>query len=178
MATPFAGASLTVTISLILAMAENGVIGRGGTLPWHLPDDLRRFKKLTTGHTVVMGRKTFEAIGKPLPDRRNVVLTRNRAYCRYGVLVLHDLSEALRGAGEADEIFVAGGAEIYRQLIQKADRVYQTLVHAIVEGDTSFEGFDVSEWNLMEEEFHEADTSHAYPFSFRFYIRDEKRPVS
>ena len=152
-------------------MAENGVIGRGGTLPWHLPADLTRFKALTTGHTIVMGRKTFESIGKPLPNRRNVILTRNIDFHHDGVVVVHNLADALFGTDGEDEIFVAGGAEVYRQALPQTDRVYQTLVHSEVDGDTRFADFNPSEWDLLEDEFHSADSNHAYPLSFRLYKR-------
>jgi dihydrofolate reductase len=171
-------ADLTVTISLILAMAENGVIGRGGRLPWHLPADLKRFKALTTGHTIVMGRKTFESIGEPLPNRRNVILTRNVNFHHDGVIVVHNLADAFLGADEEEKIFVAGGAEVYRQAIPQADRVYQTLVHSEVDGDICFADFNPSEWDLLEDEFHAADSKHAYPLSFRLYKRPKKGPVS
>ena len=167
-----------MTISLIIAMDVNGVIGRSGALPWHLPADLKHFKKLTTGRTVVMGRKTFDSIGKPLPDRRNVVLTRNRAFCQPGVIVVYNLTDALRGAEGEDEFFVAGGAEVYRQTIDKAEKVYQTLVHSEVDGDTRFTEFDPSAWYLVEDEFHEPDADHDFPFSFRLYERPKKGPVS
>lgn len=169
--------SRITTVSLIFAMAENGIIGRGGALPWHLPADLRRFKALTTGHTTVMGRKTFESIGKPLPNRRNVVLTRNRCFFRDGVVVVHELADALRDADGEEEIFIVGGAEVYRQSLPRADRVYQTLVHAEVEGDTSFAEFDHADWELREDELHEPDDEHEYPFSFRVYVRRKRGPV-
>ncbi len=159
-------------------MDVNGVIGRGGALPWHLPADLNHFKNLTTGHTVVMGRKTFDSIGKPLPDRRNVVLTRNRAFCQTGVTVAYNLADALLGAEGEDELFVAGGAEVYRQTIDKAEKVYQTLVHSEIDGDTRFTDFDPSAWDLVADELHEPDADHDFPFSCRLYERPNKRPVS
>jgi dihydrofolate reductase len=166
-----------VTISLVVAVAANGVIGRGDTLPWHLPDDLKRFKALTTGSTIVMGRKTFESIGNPLPNRRNVVLTRDRDFKREGVVVLHALADALGDARGGEEIFIIGGAEVFRMSLPQADRVYQTAVHAEVEGDTRLAEFDLSGWELREDEFHDADDEHEYAFSFRVYERSERRPV-
>lgn len=154
------------------------MIGRSGALPWHLPADLKHFKKLTTGHTVVMGRKTFDSIGKPLPNRRNVVLTRNRAFCPPGVIVAYNLADALLGSEGEGDFFVAGGAEVYRQTIAKAEKVYQTLVHSEVDGDTRFTEFDHAAWDLVEDELHEADADHDYPFSFRLYVRPKKGPVS
>lgn len=170
--------TLTVTVSLIFAIADNGVIGHKGALPWQLPDDLRRFKALTTGHTVVMGRKTFESIGKPLPGRLNVVLTRDRGFHHDGVAVVHDLADALRRADEGEEVFVIGGAEVFRRALAKADRVYQTLVHSDVDGDTSLIEFDCSHWDLRSNEFHERDDAHAHSYSFGIYERRGRRPVS
>jgi dihydrofolate reductase len=167
-----------VIVSLIVAVAENGVIGRAGKLPWHLPDDLKRFKALTMGHTIVMGRKTFESIGKPLPGRRNVVLTRDRSFLRDGLVVVHNLADGLRGLDGEDQIFVVGGAEVYRQAIPEADRIYQTLVHSEIDGDTSFTEFDSSDWDLLEEELHDIDAGHADGFSFRVLLRRKRRPVS
>ena len=158
-------------ISLVFAIAENGVIGRDGVIPWHLPDDLRRFKEITTGHTIVMGRKTFESIGKPLPGRHSVVLTRDREYEACGATVVHNLEDALSyGAGE-DEVFVIGGAELFSQALPRANRVYLTTVHAEVAGDTTFGEFEESGWELIEEEYHDSDSTHRYPFSFRVYRR-------
>jgi dihydrofolate reductase len=167
-----------VTISLVVAVADNGVIGRKGKLPWHLPDDLRRFKELTTGHTVVMGRRTFESIGRALPNRRNVVLTRNRTWAADGAEVVHDLASFLGTADQNEEILVIGGAEVFNQTLPMADRVYLTSVHVEVEGETVFAGLDQSEWELLSEEQRGSDESHASPFSFRVYERrPKKRPA-
>jgi dihydrofolate reductase len=152
-------------------MAQNRVIGRNNALPWHLPADLRRFKQLTMGHAVILGRRTFDTIGKPLPGRRWVVLTRDRGWHHEGVVVAHELDQALRDlAGEA-EVFVAGGAEVYAQALARADRIYLTLIHAEIEGDARFPGIDPAEWRLVEDERREADARHAYAFSFRRYER-------
>jgi dihydrofolate reductase len=134
-----------VTISLVLAVADNGVIGRQGKLPWHLPDDLRRFKQLTTGHAVVMGRRTFESIGRPLPNRRNVVLTRNQDWAADGAEVFHDLATLLGTVDQNEEIFVIGGAEVFNQTLPMADRAYLTSVHVEVEGETVFAGLNQSD---------------------------------
>src|SRR3954452_22634299 len=127
-------------VSLIAAVAENGVIGRDGGLPWHLSDDLRRFKRLTMGHTMVMGRRTWESIGRPLPGRRTVVVTRQSAYTvdADDVQVAHSLAAAVECAASSgdDEAFIIGGAELYRDAIAAADRLYITRVHASVDGDT------------------------------------------
>jgi dihydrofolate reductase len=162
-----------VIVSLILAMSENRVIGRHGGLPWRLPKDLQHFKKLTVDHTVIMGRKTFDEIKRPLDNRRNVVITRNRDFHPHGVTVVPSLKEALAlGATEA-EVFVIGGGEIFKLALPLADRIYLTVVHAQVEGDTFFPEFDQGAWVLEEEERHEADAKHAYAFTFRNYVRIE-----
>lgn len=158
-------------ISLIAAMSENRVIGRDGALPWHLPADLARFKSITTGQTVIMGRKTFESVGKPLPNRRSIVISRNGEYRCEGVVVVHSFDEALEHRTGQEEVFVLGGQAIYELALPRADRLYLTLVHASIDGDTYFPPFDPSEWALVEDEPHEADDRHAYAFSFRRYDR-------
>jgi dihydrofolate reductase len=156
-------------ISLIAAMAENRVIGKDGMLPWHLPEDLKRFKRTTVDHTVIMGRRTFDEIKRPLANRRNVVITRNRDFRQPGVTVVPNLDEALAlGAGER-EVFVIGGAEIFRLALPRADRLYLTVVHGTVEGDAYFPLFETGDWVLVEDQRHEADEKHAYAFSFRTY---------
>lgn len=159
-------------VSLVAAMAENRVIGRAGGVPWRLPADMRFFKRLTTGHTVIMGRKTFESLDRPLEHRRNVVVTRDRSYhAPEGVTVAHAFDEAIAIAHGEEEVFVAGGAAIYRLALPRADRIYLTVVHAHVEGDTFFPDFDISEWKFVREDRHEPDERHAFAFSFRFYER-------
>lgn len=158
-------------VSLVVAMAENRVIGRGGGLPWHLPNDLRHFKELTVDHTVIMGRKTFEEIKQPLANRRNVVISRDPAFQPRGVTVVPSLDEALALGATEEEVFVIGGGEIFRLALPRADRLYLTLVHARVDGDTYFPPFDLTTWALEEEESHPADAKHAYAFSFRSYTR-------
>ena len=160
-------------ITLIAAMAENRVIGRAGTLPWHLPDDLSRFKRRTAGHAVVMGRRTFESLGGPLPDRRAIVITRRRDFAAGGAVVTHSLGEALdtaRGWNER-EVFILGGAEIYALALPLADRLELTVVHADIEGDTFFPEFDPAAWVLTEDDRREADQRHRHAFSFRCYER-------
>ena len=168
-------------ISVIAAMSENRVIGRDGALPWHLPADLARFKSITTGHAVIMGRKTFESVGKPLPNRRTIVITRNNDYQCAGVFIAHSLDEALDHAAREDEIFILGGEAVYRIALPRADRLYLTIVHATIEGDTYFPRFDFDDWKLVEDERHEVDDRHAYAFSFRRYERTstpQARPES
>jgi dihydrofolate reductase len=160
-----------VIVSLVLAMSENRVIGRNGGLPWHLPKDLQHFKKLTVDHTVIMGRKTFDEIKHPLDNRRNVVITRNPDFQARGATVVPSLDEALALGATEREVFVIGGGEIFRLALPRADRLYLTVVHASVEGDTYFPAFDATAWVLEEEERHEADEKHAYAFTFRTYSR-------
>ena len=155
-----------MTISIIVAYAENRVIGRDNTLLWHLPDDLKRFKRLTMGHHIIMGRKTWESIGRPLPGRTNVVISGNRELEIPGVKIFHSLGEALNTAenqGE-DEAFVIGGGEIYRQALPSADKLYLTVVTGSDEGDTYFPEIDPEEWQILHREFHPRDEKHARDF--------------
>lgn len=158
-------------VSLILAMADNRVIGRDGGLPWHLPADLARFKELTVGHTIVMGRKTFESIGRPLPRRRSVVLSRDPGYRAEGAEVAGSLEEALELAAEDGEVFVIGGAAVLAEALALAERLYLTRVHADVEGDVVCPPLDDGSWRIVQEERHAADQRHAYPFTFQVYDR-------
>ena len=152
-------------ISLIVAMAQNGVIGRDNALPWRLPADLKRFKAFTLGKIVLMGRKTFESIGRPLHGRDNLVLTRDRRWWASGVIVVHSVEQALAQAG-ANELVAIGGAQIYRLLMPFARRIYLTHVHADVPGDTFFPDFDPTQWDDVECRMHPADEEHAYPVTF------------
>jgi dihydrofolate reductase len=163
-----------MTVSIIAIVAANDVIGRGNKLPWHMPADLKRFKELTMGHHLIMGRKTFESVGKPLPGRINVVVTRNVDFTPDGVAVSRSVEEAISKAEAAgdDEVFIAGGAEIYAQTIHRADRMYITRLHGEPEGDTFFPEFDdVNEWKLVDAEHFEADERNAFPYSFLTYER-------
>jgi dihydrofolate reductase len=155
----------------IVARADNGVIGRDNALPWHLPDDLRRFKALTMGHALLMGRKTFDSIGRPLPGRRNLVLTRNAAWQAPGTEAVHSLEDALARAG-ASMLYVIGGAEVFRLAWPHTDRIELTEVHAEVAGDTVLEGFDRREWRETFREEHGTDERHASPFSFVTLVRE------
>ena len=153
-------------LSLIVAMAQNGVIGRGNALPWRLPEDLRRFREATLGKPILMGRKTFESIGRPLPGRANLVLTRDRDWRAAGAIAVHSVEEALRQTRTCDELVAIGGAEIYRLLLPLARRIYLTHVHADVPGDTYFPAFDTAQWDDVELHTHPADERHAYPLTF------------
>jgi dihydrofolate reductase len=159
---------------MIAALSSNGVIGRDDTVPWRLSTDLKRLKALTMGHHVIMGRKTFETLPRPLPGRTNVVITRSTDYKPEGAVVVHSLEDAIRLAADAGdaEPFIVGGAEIYDLAMHRADRMYLTRVHAEVEGDTVFPDFDdVSEWRLTDAEHFEADEKNQYPYSFLTYDR-------
>ncbi|UCE85926.1 MAG: dihydrofolate reductase [Deltaproteobacteria bacterium] len=156
-------------LSIIAAVSENGVIGIDGRLPWHLPADQAFFKRATIGHAVIMGRRTFESIQGPLPKRTTIVVTRNRAYRAPGAVVVEDLDAALAAAAGDDEVFVAGGAELYREALPRADRLYLTVVHTDVAGDVFFPEVDFSAWRLVDEVRHEADVRHAHAFTIRSY---------
>jgi dihydrofolate reductase len=153
-------------ISLIVAASENNVIGRGGGLPWHLSADLRRFKALTLGKPIVMGRKTHESIGKPLPGRHNIVMSRDRQYAAPGCDVVYSIREAIDVAGAADEIMVIGGSGIYRQFLPHADRIYLTRVRTEVDGDVSFPEVDATAWCVRSTEIHEASSDNDHAFAF------------
>lgn len=139
-------------LSLIVAAADNGVIGREGKLPWHLPPDLKHFKALTLGKPVIMGRKTFDSIGKALPGRQNIVLSHDAGYRAAGARVVGDLESALWAAADVDEVMVIGGAAIFAQALPIADRIYWTEIHADVTGDVLFPSFDRAEWRETERE--------------------------
>jgi dihydrofolate reductase len=161
----------TGRISLIVAMAANRVIGRDNALPWRLPADLRRFKAVTLGHTLVMGRRTYESIGRPLPGRRTVVITRRTDWHPEGVQVVHSLEEALAAASAETEVFVAGGGEIFREALPRADRIHLTRIEAEVPGDTTFPDFDPTAWKIVDEEHHEPDAENPLPFTFQILDR-------
>ncbi|RYU77708.1 dihydrofolate reductase [Hymenobacter persicinus] len=154
-------------IAIVVAVAQNGVIGRDNQLIWHLPADLKHFKQLTTGHPIVMGRRTFEAIGRPLPNRTNIVVTRQADWTAPGCEVAYSVPAALelaRSLGE--DVFVIGGGEIYRQALAATDTVYLTEVHHDFEGDATFPELSPLEWREENRERHEPDDKHAYAFSF------------
>ncbi|HSR50402.1 MAG TPA: dihydrofolate reductase [Acidobacteriota bacterium] len=161
-----------MTISIISAMARNRVIGVDNDLPWNLPRDMRRFKKKTLGHHVIMGRKTFESLQAALPNRTLIVLTRNRDYQPRGALVAHSMQEALDLVQGDDEVFIAGGENVYREGLKVADRIYLTLVEGEFEGDTHFPEFDLSQWKLLGEERFD-DPEATCPFRFLDYHRIE-----
>ncbi len=159
--------------SLIVAVAANGAIGLEGDLPWRLPADLRHFKRLTMGHHLIMGRRTWESVGVVLPGRTMIVVTRDREYASgvAGVLVAHSLGDALRLARDDDEPFVAGGAGLYREALEIVDRIYLTRIHVDFEGDTFFPDFDVQGWVVTAEEHHSADQRNLHPYTFLTFDR-------
>ena len=159
-------------VTLIVAVADNGVIGRENSLPWHLPEDLKRFKRLTMGKPMIMGRKTFESIGKPLPGRLNIVVTRDTNYRHEGVRVVHDTDAALAAAGDAPEVMVIGGAELFRHFLARAGRIHLTRVHGNIDGDVMWPALDIRQWEVIGRERHEADERHAYAMTFEVW---EKR---
>ncbi len=130
--------TIIMIISLIAAMAENRVIGRGNSLPWDIPADMKRFRSITMGHPVILGRKTFEIIGRPLPGRKNIVLTRRKNYRAEGAIIVHDLESAFAACGRTDEVFVCGGGTVFHETISLAHRIYLTVIHTVIEGDTYF----------------------------------------
>jgi dihydrofolate reductase len=142
-------------LSMIVAMGENRVIGVENRLPWHIPEDLKRFKQITKGHPIIMGRKTFESIGKPLPGRTNIVITRNKEYRAEGIISCSSLKEAMEWAAKApgsEEIFVIGGAEIFKSCLDNADRIYLTLVKWPFDGDTYLPDFNEAAFQIIQEE--------------------------
>ena len=162
---------MTPTLTLIAALARNRVIGRDNRLPWHLPADLRFFKQSTLGKPLLMGRRTWESIGRPLPGRRMIVLSRDRDYRAPGCVVVHSLDAALDVAGAVPELMVIGGAELYRQTLPRAQRLCLTRVEAEVPGDTWFPDWDAGEWQLVADEAHPADAAHAWPYRFQHWVR-------
>jgi dihydrofolate reductase len=158
-------------ISIIVAASENGVIGAGGALPWRLSDDLRHFKAVTMGKPIVMGRKTWESIGRPLPGRRNIVVTRQTGFEAPGCDVVTSTEQAIAVAGNAEEVMIIGGSQVYALFLPVADRVYLTRVHAEVEGDAFFPALDGGTWRLVSDARHTADERNEFDYSFRLYER-------
>ncbi|MBT8145271.1 MAG: dihydrofolate reductase [Gammaproteobacteria bacterium] len=164
-------------LSLICAMDENMVIGRNNSLPWHLPEDLKYFKRTTMGKCIIMGRKTYESIGRPLPGRTNIIVTRSRDYEVENARVVDCLTDAIELAETiafidgSDEAFVIGGAELYKHALPFVDRMHLTMVHAEVEGDTFFPDFDVEEWEEVDKAHFDADEANPYDYSICVFER-------
>jgi dihydrofolate reductase len=158
-------------ISLVVATDLDGVIGRDNRLPWHLPADLARFKSITMGKPMIMGRRTWESIGRPLPGRRSIVLTRRRDLEAEGAAVAHTPEQALALAAPADEVMVVGGADVFGAFLSRADRIYWTEVLTRVDGDVRFPSLDLTEWHEIERQEHAADDRNAFPTRFRILDR-------
>ena len=162
-------------VSLIAALTKNHVIGRNNDLPWKLPDDMKYFMETTKGHAVIMGRKNFFSLPpkfRPLKDRTNIVLTHNGSQLKdYDVVIVHSIDEAFLTAPQNEEVFVIGGAEIFKQTLERANRLYLTEIDATIDGDTYFPTFDPKEWREAVRQHHSADDRHAYAFDFVIYHR-------
>lgn len=157
-------------LSIIVAVADNGIIGDKNSLLWHIREDMLRFRRITTGHPVIMGRKTFDSIGRPLPNRTNIVISRQNIEIE-GCTVVHSLEEAIALFPREEEIFIIGGAQIYGQAMPLADKLYLTLVHHDYDGDTSFPKVDENEWKEVAREDYECGEKFDAPFSFVDYVR-------
>lgn len=168
---------MTLRLALIVAKASNDVIGRGNALPWYLPNDLKYFKQVTLGKPIIMGRRTWESLKRPLPGRTNIVITRQAGYEAAGAKVVPGLEQALTLAESVafiegrDEVVVIGGAQIYQQALPRTDRIYLTEVHADIEGDTHFPALDVSQWREIAREDFSAEGANPYDYSFVVYDR-------
>ncbi len=161
-----------MTITLIAAAAENNALGKDNDLVWHLPDDFKRFKAITSGHFIVMGRKTFESFPKPLPNRTHIIITRQKEYqVPEGCLVATSIEEALQLCPQNEEVFIIGGGEIYKQSISLADKIELTRVHTEVEADTFFPKIDQNNWKILEEEYHPKDEKHKFDFTYLTYLK-------
>jgi dihydrofolate reductase len=161
-------------ISIIVAASTNNTIGVQGELPWKISDDLKRFKALTLGKPIVMGRRTYESIGRPLPGRQNIVITRQAGFDAQGCDVVASPQEALRVAESEGEIFIIGGSEIYALFLPKAHRLHLTRVHAHIDGDACFPDIDEQTWQLVDAEAHDASDVNQFPFEFRTYERRDR----
>lgn len=160
---------MSTKMTLIVAAAENNAIGKNNQMLWHLPNDFKYFKRNTIEHSVVMGRKTFESIGKPLPERRNIILTRDLKYSNPEVDVANSIQEVLNFCRDEREIFIIGGAEIYKQTLALADKILLTRVHTTIDGDAYFPELLDHQWKLVSAEKHEKDEKHAFDYTFEVY---------
>jgi dihydrofolate reductase len=154
-----------MTVTIVVAIAENYAIGKNNQLLWHMPADLKHFKQITSGHTVIMGRKTYDSVGKPLPNRRNIVITRQDITIQ-GCEVVKSVDEALDLCAGEQEVFIVGGAEIYKLAMSKTNRIYLTIIHHNFDADSFFPEIDYREWKEISRQDHPADEKHAYPYSF------------
>ena len=164
--------STKTPIVIVAGMGKDTrAIGKENGLLWHVPEDMKRFKRLSFGHPVIMGRKTFESIGKPLPGRKNIVITRNNDFAAEGVAVVHSIDAALQESKDFDDVMIIGGASFYQQMLPKVSTLYVTVVHEQFEADAFFPELKSKDWEIIEDIKHEADGKHAYPFSFITYRR-------
>lgn len=159
-------------LSIIVAMDRNHVIGKGDSLPWHISSDLKNFKKITMGKPIVMGRKTHESIGRPLPGRENIILTRDKNYQTENCTVLHSMDELLIHCKDVDEVMITGGSEIYKITLNKASKIYLTEVHTEINGDIFFPEFDRCEWKEVSREDYNADEKNEFDYSFVLLERE------
>ena len=158
-------------ISIIVAMDTNRVIGKDNQMPWHMPADLRHFKEMTMGKPIVMGRKTYDSIGRPLPGRRNVIITRQQDLKIEGVEIVHSLPEALKLLTAEPEIMIIGGGQVFNEALPLATRLYFTIIEHEFAGDTYFPAWEKSDWQLIEQEAHPADEKNPYPYQFAVFQR-------
>ena len=158
-------------VILIAAAAKNNALGKNNDLIWHLPDDFKRFKAITSGHYIIMGRKTFESFPKPLPNRTHVVITRQKGYQPEGCIVVDSIEKALAISPKNENVFIIGGGEIYTLGLPFAQKIELTRVHNDFEADVFFPEIDLKQWKLIEEEFHLKDEKHKYDFSFQTFLR-------
>ncbi|MEX1382296.1 dihydrofolate reductase [Lutibacter sp.] len=158
-------------ITIIAAIAENNALGKNNQLIWHLPADLKRFKQVTLNHHIIMGRKTFESLGKPLPNRTTIIITRNKHFTAEGCIIVNSLNEALKAAEIDDNPFILGGAEIYNQAIEIADKIDLTFIHHTFDADAFFPKIDTSIWKETSRQYFKADEKNKYDYSFVSYIK-------
>ena len=158
-------------ITLIAAAAENNALGKDNQLIWHLPDDFKRFKEITSSHYIVMGRKTFESFPKPLPNRTHVIITRQKEFLAEGCIVVNSIEKAIEACPKEEEVFVIGGAEIYRQSIGFADKIELTRIHDTFEADAYFPEINLNQWVLVFEEYHPKDEKHKFDFTFQTFLK-------
>lgn len=156
-------------LSVIVALAKNRVIGVNNTLPWHLPEDLKRFRQLTMGHHIIMGRKTYESLGRLLPGRKTVIVTRNPNYQVAGAIVVHSLEQAVQACTDDNEVFLIGGAELYQQALSLANKLYLTQIDAAFDGDAYFPQLDLSAWQLIDQQHHQS--TQGWTFQYLTYQR-------
>lgn len=157
----------------IAAAAENNALGKDNQLVWHLPNDFKRFKQLTTNHYIILGRKTFESFPKPLPNRTHVIITRNKNYKAEGCIIVNSIEEALKIVPKNEDAYIIGGAEIYKQSIHLSNKIELTRVHTTCEADAFFPEINPQEWQLINEEFHPKDEKHQFDYTFQTFIKNK-----